>query len=222
MPRGRTPFLSVEFDDPTDLNLFLSSGLVESDDDSDDTVSDIDGPGRTVDNLISRVGRKLDNLRDRTFPPSDRRIEQPARVLLPRPLENIDAFRSLMNRRSLETLSQSDGTASDLIGPGRTLGKAFAGVGGKVEEVLGHVGARLGSGPNAIMDRIVTLLDALQRGPSGSFDAPHRSSALFRAPRPPHVLVDGIVRRFARDPSVEYSEMLLASSNFNEQCERLA
>ncbi|KDQ53158.1 hypothetical protein JAAARDRAFT_39526 [Jaapia argillacea MUCL 33604] len=89
----------------------------------------------------------------------------------------------------LEVGSASETTASDLPGAGRTVGGWISKAGTKVESAVTNVAERFGSGPNAIMDRILTRAQKLekryrlQQGGQISPSAVVPSSSFLKSPR---------------------------------------
>ncbi|KDQ49645.1 hypothetical protein JAAARDRAFT_63588 [Jaapia argillacea MUCL 33604] len=161
-------------------NLFRTvSADVEVESVSDATVSDMMGPGRTVGTWISKAGRGVERLvdqvatkvvagRKRRPDPASQSMDSPplpltsprssSAVSLTLSLGDIPALKDVLPSASVdfEALSDSDGSLSDQMGPGRTLGRWLSHSGGKLKQVMGGAAERLGLGPNAVMAEILS------------------------------------------------------------------
>ncbi|KDQ58748.1 hypothetical protein JAAARDRAFT_57638 [Jaapia argillacea MUCL 33604] len=132
---------------------------------SSSIVSDLPGPGRTLGNVIDQLGRKLEGVLTTVIERSGTGRNAVAEgAFTEDTLPVILEFDNLMGE--VDSLQQaftfdaaSSSTASDLPGPGRTLGKAIDQVGQKLEGVLSRVIERSGRGPNAVADDALMLLD---------------------------------------------------------------
>ncbi|KDQ60488.1 hypothetical protein JAAARDRAFT_607869 [Jaapia argillacea MUCL 33604] len=232
MPKDRINAICLEFEDPTDLAQFLSSNLIDDDIDSDHSVVDQPGPGRTVDKLITKAGRKLEGLVNASGKMVD--SSRTTSVSISHPLQSLDAFQTFAAAHSVEMLSGSDETASNLMGPGRTLGNFLSNAGRRLQVALGSTAERLGKGPSAAMDRIVSLTDELERArnnklyPAGSsellrsgmvvkLDLERGPRSFISPPRASDVLVSHLIRYFSHD----LSEDLTKNTKFVDSCRRL-
>ncbi|KDQ50751.1 hypothetical protein JAAARDRAFT_63028 [Jaapia argillacea MUCL 33604] len=171
------PQLTVEFDDDTAQNEFLSAYLVddESDDDSNATVSDLPGPGRTLDGVLSVMVRRVANILNKS-------PGQPSRPGLNVNFEDADDLAEFLADEYLDHLSYTNETISDQQGPGRTFGALLSEAGRKVDTILSQISERLHVGPNAVMDRMMAIQDqARYHRASGAPQKP--SLSRFRPPR---------------------------------------
>ncbi|KDQ62990.1 hypothetical protein JAAARDRAFT_53221 [Jaapia argillacea MUCL 33604] len=174
-----TPMVKISLN-PDDLQALLDA--VETTDDSFDTqsrstVSDLPGPGRTVDNIISKTGKGLERLlykSSKRFRADDRRLLDNGII------EFTDGaqLHDFLEANFLEVQSASDGTASDLPGAGRTLGNIISKAGKKLEGLLGRASQRIGGGPSSTMDRTLVVVDHTWLPTFG----PRRSQGHLRAP----------------------------------------
>ncbi|KDQ50906.1 hypothetical protein JAAARDRAFT_62926 [Jaapia argillacea MUCL 33604] len=205
----RTIDVSVEFEDRLDFDRFLASGVVESASDSDDTASDIPGPGRTLDHLISKAGRRLDKFTNsQSVRPAPRTF---TKLQVSQAREEIDAFQQFAGDHSFQFETDSDETVSDLTGPGRTLGNALSFAGRKLQKILGKSAERFGVGPNAVMDRIVDVVDGLtfERLPLPFKRLGRPTRHVLQSPQPFETLIqkvfeyrsDGVRNEFLNDPA---------------------
>ncbi|KDQ49642.1 hypothetical protein JAAARDRAFT_200649 [Jaapia argillacea MUCL 33604] len=206
-PRNAGLSFTVPLENLTEsTNLFRTvSADVEVESVSDATVSDVAGPGRTAGTWISKAGRGVERLVDqvatKVVASKKRRRPHPApQSMITPPLlmspgshsttsftvspDDIPALAEMFTSASvdIEALSESDGSLSDQMGPGRTFGKWLSQSGGKLKQVMGGAAERLGLGPNAVMAEILSRANhyALKR----KYDLGPRSLLPLRSPRP--------------------------------------
>ncbi|KDQ52608.1 hypothetical protein JAAARDRAFT_480755 [Jaapia argillacea MUCL 33604] len=131
---------------------------------------------------------------------------------------------------TVEADGASDSTASDLVGPGRIVGKWISKTGIGFEKLVGNVAERLGMGPNAIFDRIITKLERVQelrldewRRSIGYTIAPavagHRSVRFLQPPRPFLLLVEGATKLSQPIFMMEEMDKVIATRGFKRIAE---
>lgn len=135
---------------------------------SNETAADIAGPGRLLGNAYSHYGRKVERGLGRLFAAVKRTNE----------LENDSNAASLnmsniiiygaqqcpyscsapcQHRNENLTKASTTETASNLIGPGRIIGKIYSYYGRRIERGMGRLADRLGFGPRATYDAIWSI-----------------------------------------------------------------
>ncbi|KDQ52603.1 hypothetical protein JAAARDRAFT_480700 [Jaapia argillacea MUCL 33604] len=125
----------------------------------------------------------------------------------------------------------SDSTASDLVGPGLLVGKLISRTGTGFEKLVGNVAERLGMGPNAIFDRILTKLTRVhdlwlnesrrEHGFPAVSVAGHRSFRFLQPPRRFQSLVEGATK--LPRPFFMMEEMeRVAATGVQADCRKLA
>ncbi|KDQ49718.1 hypothetical protein JAAARDRAFT_617060 [Jaapia argillacea MUCL 33604] len=154
---------------------------------SDCTASDIVGPGRTLGGWISGAGRRLENIVGDVARHLERRGNRQSRynedtiggsgavqalqalrtrstLSIDVEIDDLPALNDMLCSLSvdLEVLTTSDASLSDQMGPGRTLGNWISKMGRRTEGLIAGSAERLGMGPNALMDRIVTRISIPQ------------------------------------------------------------
>ncbi|KDQ52612.1 hypothetical protein JAAARDRAFT_480866 [Jaapia argillacea MUCL 33604] len=151
-------------------------------------------------------------------------------------VEDISALVHDLDRFGLavEVDAGSDSTASDLVGPGRTVGKWISTAGTGFEKLVGNVAERLGMGPNAVFDRILTKLArafaeesrlgryelARKLGhPVVSAVAGHHSVRFLQPPRPFLSLVEGATKLSLYSTG---DGMVIATAGVQADCQKLA
>ncbi|KDQ59583.1 hypothetical protein JAAARDRAFT_192091 [Jaapia argillacea MUCL 33604] len=136
----------VDDSDSLDLNF-------ETDSASDSTVSNQMGPGRIWGNWIYKAGVKLEKLLGQAA----ERLGMGPNVALDHINRKVDEIPALVDMDGA-----SDSTVSNQMGPGRTMGNWISKAGGKLDKLAGMAAERLGMGPNAILDRIITRVARAQ------------------------------------------------------------
>ncbi|KLO13160.1 hypothetical protein SCHPADRAFT_380623 [Schizopora paradoxa] len=112
---------------------------------SDATASDLPGPGRNLGRLYDTLG---DGLLSQIQKGMTRRGFGPGAVS-----RKVVMKQTMLSSDSIDT----DATAPNLPGPGRTVGMFFDWLGGKLENQLGILMERRGYGPEATMAKILTM-----------------------------------------------------------------
>ncbi len=113
--------------------------------DSDATASNLPGPGRNLGRLYDTLG---DGLVTHLHKRLTRRGYGPGAVS-----RKVVVKQTILSSDSVDT----DATAPNLPGPGRTVGLFFDWLGGKLEGQLGHLMERRGYGPEATMAKILAM-----------------------------------------------------------------
>ncbi|KZT20527.1 hypothetical protein NEOLEDRAFT_842467 [Neolentinus lepideus HHB14362 ss-1] len=111
--------------------------------DSVSTVSDVPGPGRTLDRVFGILGKAFESVRTKPLHNQHTVYDLDAGAL--------DVL--LDNHVDLDAASAS--TASDIPGPGRTLGKAISIFGKALGDACTDMATRMGLGPHAAMARLL-------------------------------------------------------------------
>lgn len=135
--------------------------LLEDDLSTNETRSNLPGPGRTIGRIYDFYGRKLERVLGKTagrlgFEP--RLVEQPHSQVAP------------------EDESSKNETLSNLPGPGRLLGLVYQFYGRKLERLLGKTADRLGFGPHAVERQMVALVAAMESAGHALHSASPRES----------------------------------------------
>lgn len=116
--------------------------------DSNATAPNLPGPGRNVGLLYDHLGARLESALNRgavgLAPSTLFRRQQERRIV---------AQHSLVRRDTVSSID-SNATASNLVGPGRTLGLLLDYLGSRFEFVLNRRASRLGLGPEAVANDI--------------------------------------------------------------------
>ncbi|KDQ51522.1 hypothetical protein JAAARDRAFT_50657 [Jaapia argillacea MUCL 33604] len=182
MPSHSTSiWLQLDSDETWDL---CDTYSIESLSDSDGSASDREGVGRTLGRGISwagcQLGRRLGNI-----PNQDSRSDSNhTPILIP-----IDNEAESTPDTLFEFQSESDGTASNRMGPRQSVGNWISGAGRKFERLLGQAAEQIGKGPNATMDRALVASDQFAASQS-KYPPPDDLRAISRQPPPFHQLLE--------------------------------
>ncbi|KLO07867.1 hypothetical protein SCHPADRAFT_944905 [Schizopora paradoxa] len=149
-PDITTSALRRDFTSHPDL---LAASLV----DSDETADNLPGPGRNLGRAYDVLGSRLSRFLEeklKTLKSRDRvKSENSLALRVASDFAAEDATRPLASSRSRNT----DSTASNLPGPGRTVGMFFSWLGKKLERQANMYATRKGGGPEALIFRILRL-----------------------------------------------------------------
>ncbi|KDQ51215.1 hypothetical protein JAAARDRAFT_73712 [Jaapia argillacea MUCL 33604] len=179
------------------------------------TISDLPGPGRTLDNVLLNTGRKLEKF---LFLHVPRLRRKPKSTFNPTflqfdDLSDLDPF---FDNHVFEALSDGDdSTESGLQGPGLTVGKWISGAGRKLEKLLGAAGERMGKGPNTVINRTIALADTFISSlfsPSYPFVASNDVRSAVRTSFLP--TVDRVTDQY-------FPEELIQKADFIDCCKKL-
>ncbi|KLO07879.1 hypothetical protein SCHPADRAFT_1001338 [Schizopora paradoxa] len=133
----------------------LAPSLVES----DETADNLPGPGRNLGRLYDTLGNRLSRfLRENMGKRKTRRMvneEAPLTQQVASMIANEEAMQP--GPSSSPPSRGTDSTASNLPGPGRTVGKLFSWLGKKVERRANNFATQRGVGPEAIALKILRL-----------------------------------------------------------------
>lgn len=145
-------------------NVYITCSLSSS----GETADNLPGPGRLLANAYGFLGRKLENglcqAAEKLFHLNLRanHIAPPSEIACPLQPANVDdsAFQSTADDYTLCSISDSNETADNLPGPGRTLGNAYFFFGRKLENRLSWAAERLlHRGPRITALRIQIIYD---------------------------------------------------------------
>ncbi|EPQ53338.1 hypothetical protein GLOTRDRAFT_95307 [Gloeophyllum trabeum ATCC 11539] len=138
--------ISIELDEEV-ANTLRDNG-VDIEIASTSTVDDCPGVGSTFGKVVDKAGQAVERLY-RKAP-----LQSPPLVL-----SDFDAgVLGVISRNGAEFEVASVSTASDIPGPGRTLGKIVGGLGRVFQQICSRIGDRMGLGPHAATKHIVQYL----------------------------------------------------------------
>ncbi|KDQ58249.1 hypothetical protein JAAARDRAFT_57980 [Jaapia argillacea MUCL 33604] len=127
---------------------------------------------------------------------------------------------------SVEIDDASDSTLSNQMGPGRTVGKWISKAGRKLERLVGNAAERLGVGPNAVLERILTEVARAEELWWSEHDGLEirwhfPTQILLRLPRPFPSLIEHITKVRPREfTSITATE--LVTTRVQAECRKLA
>ncbi|KDQ58382.1 hypothetical protein JAAARDRAFT_78145 [Jaapia argillacea MUCL 33604] len=110
--------------------------------------------------------------------------------------------------------SVMDASLSDQVGPGRTIGNWISKSGRKVEQFVGKVSERLGRGPSAVMERIVSRVNELC-----SWEVQPRIIRLRSLLRPPRTF--GQILESAMNDIIIRADVFIADPEITQNCGKL-
>lgn len=144
-----------------------------SDVSSNETASDLPGPGRNLGNAYSYLGRRFErvisNLIDKRRPESPGiAVKRPSNSLssegyaighVGAPLMAMPDIHSSLPDIVTRSVGSTNETASDLPGPGRNLGNLYSYLGIRIENISNSIAERIGKGPNNVAEKITGSLE---------------------------------------------------------------
>ncbi|KDQ51675.1 hypothetical protein JAAARDRAFT_198933 [Jaapia argillacea MUCL 33604] len=217
---SQEPRIFLELDDDDILNVMdhLNETYSITDDDSS-FISNQPGPGRTLDNVISSMGRRLESTLNGI---SERFGNEPNaamdRFRVAAEFDDEDIL-DVVNHLNLTHSITDAGSSfvSDQPSPGRTLDKALTIMGRRLENALSSISERFGNGPNTAMDRCLVAFDRALHPRYEWLDGPVHSSKFLRRPPPLDQLLVDVFSKSHRWRWVEMCEDWV----FINSCQRL-